>query len=215
MVLSVNDLRTTKAVKIPRALSWERTAEDVARELRHNPNVGQLRECRHVVVSLGTVGAVLMSREKGKTEPTFRLFYDPRYLEGDWENNPQWGRMMGYTTTLTAALVFTILANHAGEDWASSRSEPVTDRDLEDGIKLGVNAMRELYRSGYKCDETTCHCKDIKKDFEGYEYIKGYLYQFDYKDDDREEWKHAPALTFPNKGARVVSFQGLGEVVQR
>ena len=169
VVLSSNDLRATRAVQISRSLSWERTAEDVARELRYNPRLYLLQKCRHVVVSFGTAGAVLMSSNDGKGTPTLQLFYDPRVLEDDWEI-PQWGRMLGYTTTLTATLVRQLMLD-------LEKDEP----DLGKAIRLGINAMRELYRSGYRCCGSKCA-------------TLGYDYQ--YEDPDKA---HSPALVFPKK----------------
>jgi hypothetical protein len=84
VVTSADDLRSAAAVQIRRSLSWEQTAQDVARELLHNKNLATLQQCRHVVISLGTSGAVLMSnvdRKKGQ----LKLIYDPQCLESAWE----------------------------------------------------------------------------------------------------------------------------------
>ncbi|HXF41123.1 MAG TPA: ATPase, partial [Blastocatellia bacterium] len=57
VVMSVNDLRLTE-VQISRELSWERTAQDLAWELVHNPRVNALSHCAHVVISFDTAGAL-------------------------------------------------------------------------------------------------------------------------------------------------------------
>ena len=144
VVLPINDLRTNAPVLIPSRLSWESTAENLVHELRGNPVLSStLGQCKHVVVSLGTAGALVWSDGKDAT-----LHYDPRWLEGEWEN-ARWGRMMGYSVVLTAAIARrVVLAVEGGKAPA-----------LADGIDLGVNAMRELYRSGYRCRKT------------GYEYL--------------------------------------------
>jgi len=58
VVLNIDDLRTA-GLKMPPCLSWERTAEDLARALQSLKN-GQLQECGYVIVSLGSAGVVLM-----------------------------------------------------------------------------------------------------------------------------------------------------------
>jgi hypothetical protein len=50
VIMTVNDLRLSE-VQISRELSWERTAQDVAWELTHNPRINALSRCCHVVVS--------------------------------------------------------------------------------------------------------------------------------------------------------------------
>jgi len=59
VVMTLNDLRLSD-VKISRELSPERIAGDLARELPRHPAVNGLVHCVHVVVSLGTGGAVLL-----------------------------------------------------------------------------------------------------------------------------------------------------------
>ena len=64
VVMTLDDLRLSE-VKISRELSWERTAGDLAAELIRHPAVNGLVHCAHVVVSLQTGGAVLLSRRGG------------------------------------------------------------------------------------------------------------------------------------------------------
>nr|MBC7244253.1 ATPase [Chloroflexota bacterium] len=133
MVMTIDDLRLTQ-VQISRELSWERTAQDLFWELTNNPHVSSLSDCAYVVISLDTAGALLLSHlESGEVECT--LFFDPRFTEGGW--NVQYpGRVIGYTTCLTAGIAWQILHNPA---------EP----NLAQAIQNGVAGMRLLHQVGY------------------------------------------------------------------
>ena len=140
VVMTVDDLRRT-AVQISRELSWERTAEDLVRELVRNPYVNGLSHCAHVVVSLNTDGAVLLTkrptpgRPGDQTEPECSLFFDPHTIEGGWAQGHA-GSMVGYTACLTASIAQELLR---------SPERP----DLPRGIESGLRAMRTLHREGY------------------------------------------------------------------
>jgi len=151
VVMTVNDLRLTE-VQVSRELSWERTAQDLAWELVHNPNVNALAHCKHVLVSFDGAGAFLMSARtaaeqrqvKETTDPAerqdpgthrFRLFFDPEHIEATWKAAYP-GGVVGYTTCLTAAVC------------AELMRDPETPR-LERGIQSGLHALRSLHQLGY------------------------------------------------------------------
>jgi len=133
VVMSVNDLRLTE-VQISRELSWERTAQDLAWELVHNPRVNGLSHCAHVVISFDTAGALMLSRQP-KTTPRCRLFFDPKVIEGIWGQS-HLGGMIGYTSCLTAGVARQVMR---------SPDEP----DIDQGIQTGLGAMRKLHLEGY------------------------------------------------------------------
>jgi hypothetical protein len=135
VVLTITDLRRTE-VRISRRLSWERTAQDLVWELSYNPLIGSLTRCAHVVVSFGRAGAIRMSRgDKNKGAREFRLYYDPKRLEGDWEESSS-GKMIGYTITLTASIARELLLRPGAPD-------------LDQAIQSGVAAQRRLFEVGY------------------------------------------------------------------
>ena len=141
VVTTVNDLRRTE-VQISQGLSWERTAQDIAWELVHNPRVNGLARCACVVVSFYTAGAVLLSRlhAEGKaveerTGPKCLLFFDPKVIEGMWKQDHP-GGMIGYTTCLTAGITRQLML---------SSDCP----DIHQGIQSGLAAMRKLHLVGY------------------------------------------------------------------
>ncbi len=144
-ILTANDLRQTE-VQISQGLSWERTAQDVAWELVHNPRVNSLVRCAYVVLSFGTEGAALLSRPdpSGENQPSLatqcRLFFDPEAIEGTWiQNHP--GGMIGYTSCLTAGLVHQLMI---------SEDHP----DIPLGIQTGFSALRQLHLNGYEGEPT-------------------------------------------------------------
>jgi hypothetical protein len=142
-VMTINDLRLSE-VRISRELSWERTAEELAWELIHNPHVNALCHCAHVVVSLESGGALLMSSSREdqagvEKPPTCVLFYDPRVIEGTWADEHP-GSMVGYTSCLAAGIARQVMV---------AQDAPAIPR----GIQRGLEAMRELHLKGYGKDE--------------------------------------------------------------
>ena len=141
VVMTLNDLRLSD-VKISRELSWERIADDLARELVRHPAVNGLVSCAHVVVSLGTGGAVLLSRRGSVesqldrlVEPDCYVIFDPEAIENSWaEQYP--GSMIGYASCLTAGIARELLLNP---------DEP----DVRRGIRSGLAASRALHLQGY------------------------------------------------------------------
>ncbi|HEY5486518.1 MAG TPA: RyR domain-containing protein [Candidatus Limnocylindrales bacterium] len=141
VVMTLNDLRLSD-VKISRELSWERIAGDLVRELVRHPAVNGLVHCAHVVVSLGTGGAVLLSRLAqldGRLdrldEPDCHVFFDPESIENSWaEQYP--GSMIGYTSCLVGGIAREVLLNP---------DEPNVHR----GIRSGLAAARALHLQGY------------------------------------------------------------------
>jgi hypothetical protein len=144
-VMTVNDLRLSE-VQISRELSWERTAQDLAWEIVYNPRINSLSRCAHVVVSFGTAGAIIFSRNRGK------LLFDPAVVEGMWEQQFP-GKMIGYTACLAAGLTAQLLSN--------------TDApDVVQGIQNGLAAMRRLHLEGYGKRGTTAADADLHFPFD-------------------------------------------------
>ena len=140
-VMTLDDLRLSD-MKISRELSWERIAGDLARGLVRQPTVNGLLDCAHVVVSLGTGGAVLLSRPRtldGRLDwlgtPHCQVFFDPESIENSWaEQYP--GSMIGYTTCLVAGIARAVVLDPG---------QP----DLGRGIRSGLAAAPALHLQGY------------------------------------------------------------------
>jgi hypothetical protein len=146
VLMTIDDLRLSE-VQISQGLSWERTAQDIAWELVHNPRVNGFARCACVVVSFGPAGAVAISRldEDGNlapepAPPRCLLFFDPTLIEGVWEHDHP-GGMIGYGTCLTAGVARQLML---------SPDKP----HLPGGIQSGLAAMRALHLEGYNADDT-------------------------------------------------------------
>ncbi|MGD0795002.1 MAG: RyR domain-containing protein [Dehalococcoidales bacterium] len=132
-ILTAGDLRSSQ-VQISRQLSWERTAQDLVWELVHNPHVNTLAECKHVIVTFSTAGAILLSRKENfVTEAT--LFFDPYAMEGEWGRDHK-GYIVGYNSCLTAGIARELMLNSVKPD-------------VSKGIQSGIAAMRFLHIEGY------------------------------------------------------------------
>src|SRR5205823_13807116 len=98
--------------------------------------VNSLSHCAHVVVSLDTDGALLLSRRASpaarageEKRPRCRLFFDPKMIEGMWgEGHP--GGMVGYTSCLTAGIALQLMR---GPDGAAP--------EIGTGVQRGLAAM--------------------------------------------------------------------------
>lgn len=136
VVLSIDDLRG-REVQVSRALSWERTAQDLLWELVNKPDVNVLSRIAHTVISFGPAGAALVSRSPDPAQgPICTLHFDPESVEAAWDTGLV-GSVMGGTDCLTAALVREVLLDPA---------QPKLDR----GIGAGIAAARRLHRDGYE-----------------------------------------------------------------
>lgn len=151
VVVSIDDIRREQ-VLVTKGMSWERTALDLAFELQCNPAIKDLLRCRHLVISLGLEGALLVSQNSTQGR-SIQLIYDPQYLEG--ESNPGMaGTAVGFATCLTAAIarqlaVFGDLTNSTGAN-GDVKSAPVSEATmLLTGIRFGLNGMRRLRELGH------------------------------------------------------------------
>ena len=136
VIVSVDALREMD-VQISRGLSWERTALDLAWELLHNPRVNALGQARTLVVTLGTAGAFLLERRRGRQ--TSKLIFDPAVLEGEWRRNHP-GSMVGLTSVMTASL-------------AEQLTREQETQSLAEAVQRGLSAMRALHEQGYEATD--------------------------------------------------------------
>jgi hypothetical protein len=140
VVTTIDDLRQTE-VQVSRALSWERTAQDLLWELLYNPQVNALAQCAHLIVSLGAAGAVHLSpvslrdSDNGNASSTCRLFFDPKVIEGMWEAERP-GFVTGYTSCIVAAIAHQLIVD-------------AENPGIEQAIQSGLAALRALHQEGY------------------------------------------------------------------
>ena len=132
VITTVNDLRQT-AMQISRNISWERTAQDICWELTYNPHVNSLSRCAYVIVSFYAAGAILLSGKLARSRQPCSLI-PSRWRENGNASTP--GKVVGYTSCLTTAIVRQMMLNPDQPDFAQ-------------GIQTGMAAMRYLHAEGF------------------------------------------------------------------
>lgn len=139
VVLSANDLRQMDA-EISREISWERTVEDLDRELRENRELRPLTRCVAVVMSFDKVGAFVYSGYN-PSQARRILLYSPQLIEGAADED-EGGKVAGHTMCLTAGVVFELL--NAGSTGADAAVNAVVT-----GTLRGLAAGQALFDEGY------------------------------------------------------------------
>jgi hypothetical protein len=140
VVVPVADLRRVD-VRVSRGISWERTAEDLMRELTESAALASLRQARHVIVTLESEGAFWMTRTGDPAAPPrARLVFDPACMEGEWPRSVRAkGNAYGYHAVFSAALASRLIIDDAAGE----------DRAIVVGIERGLLAMRALRVLGH------------------------------------------------------------------
>jgi len=131
VVVSIDDIRREE-VRIAKAISWERAALDLVRELNTNSALRDLFRCKHIVINFNSDGALYVDNSKPK-KPKYRLIYDAKHMEGDWNNTID-GDVIGLMSCLTAGI-----ASQLG----------LGKPDIERGVESGLCAMRRLQLVGH------------------------------------------------------------------
>ena len=140
VVASVSDLRQAD-IRVSCGISWERTVQDLVRELMDSPALTGLRQVRHVIVTFSGEGALWMEQSAGPAmPPSFHLVFDPSCMEGEWV------RRIGATGNAYGfhALFAATLAARLAISAASGEPNP-----LDTGIERGILAMRALRVLGH------------------------------------------------------------------
>jgi RyR domain/ATPase family associated with various cellular activities (AAA) len=151
VVLGIGDIRREE-VNVSKALSWERTATELAWELSNNPTLAPLLNCRHLVVTFRSEGALWVSNGRQRQ---WRMVLDPANVEEEWEAGYP-ARVFGYLSCVNAS----IAAWLAAEDLVTlqirqktGKGKPtaneVQEEAMERGIKNGLAAMRTLQVAGH------------------------------------------------------------------
>jgi len=138
VILHIKDLRRAN-IRISQGIFWERTAQDLARELKESAALAGLRQARHVIVTFHREGALWMEREDGGGL-RFRLLFDPAHMEAEWtDKTVPAGNAYGFHAAFAAALAARYALSTKG-----------TERDwIEEGIERGVLAMRLMRAIGH------------------------------------------------------------------
>jgi hypothetical protein len=136
VVLPAEALRDRGAI-LPAGLSWDRTIDDLDRELAEGLSANDLGACGRVVVLFGLEGVGVYARPVGGPLEFVCFLYDPRRYEGAWSE--RWpGRMADRLSVLTAAVVRHLLRPQ--------------DNPLPVVLGRAVAAMRAHHQAGFGAD---------------------------------------------------------------
>jgi hypothetical protein len=147
VVVSASDLRQEE-VSIAEGLSWEHTAQDLLQELALNKSISDLTRCRHLIIGLGTDGALWLS-SRSDAPFRYRLVFDPGGLEGAWARSVK-GQVWGGMSCLVAAIVAELaMSDVAAASGGTSNGADEGEADIGGGIMRGLSAMRHLLQVGH------------------------------------------------------------------
>lgn len=138
-IVNINDLRKEEA-GITQGGSWERTITDIIIELEENDMLSGLKKCRHLIVEIGSEGALWF--DQGDKKKNVTVFFDPSCQEGEWLARLP-GDVHGKELCMTAGITARVIKKPGLPDIAA-------------GITSGLNAVRTLHAKGYDTSEKTC-----------------------------------------------------------
>ncbi|MCL5258293.1 MAG: ATP-binding protein [Firmicutes bacterium] len=138
-IVRAEDLRLSGMV-VSRRLSWETTAQDLYDAISRNV---MLKNCTHVVASLGLDAALLVSKSETDSGTTATLYYDPNNIEGDWEQQYRPAVMVGYQCCMAAGIAYEMIACENLSDTGK------VTKCIGDGVIAGVEAGRSLLKNGF------------------------------------------------------------------
>jgi hypothetical protein len=150
-IVSVNDIRRQDA-RISTKISWEQSALDLTYEISNNINLKDLQKSKYLVVTFQSSGAVFIINN-GNGSYEYRLVFDPRYLEDEWEEKRK-GSVIGRMSCFTAVLAAKLDLNNPGKNY-----------QLGDAIISGLQTIRGLFDVGYLYGnkEFKLNIKNIRK----------------------------------------------------
>lgn len=86
VIINADDLRA-KGVNISKGLSWEKTGLDFIWQMKNNPKLKFLANCKHLIVPLGLEGAIYFKNEK---KPSSRLYFLTYEFDSNFETKLGW-----------------------------------------------------------------------------------------------------------------------------
>ena len=143
VIVSAHELRKSFSARISTGLSWEETVEGLFRELRPQGTLYALTQCRHLVVSLESEGALWLNlpKELSFDKAEACLVYAASAIEGESAHNIE-GISFGFLSCLTAAVTWALTQNF---DDPHLSNNP----DLAMALARGLAAMKDLREQGH------------------------------------------------------------------
>lgn len=144
VILSADQLRQS-ASWIPADLSWEATLDGLLCGLRPGGALADLRECRHLVVSFESEGAVWLDLDKHSWH--LHLVYNPASIEPVRERQAPVSAF-GFLSCLTASIVWH-LARGVCEAENTDDASAFAAFDRHAALEAGLSAMKDLDERGH------------------------------------------------------------------
>ncbi|TAK17538.1 MAG: hypothetical protein EPO35_02860, partial [Acidobacteria bacterium] len=135
VIVTADDLRKAD-IRVSRGISWERTTEDLVREVMGHPSLVELRRARALIITLGVEGALIIGRGADGTFSS-TLCFDALCLEGEWP-----GATRDDPAAINAAFTAAVAARLA-------LSGGITGEALRSGVTRGLLAMRVMHLVGH------------------------------------------------------------------
>jgi hypothetical protein len=142
IMITLSNLRKSD-VRISSGISWEQTALDITCELRRNKKLSDLLVADHLIVMVGTSGALHFQNSEDKRKTEIDLVFDPFHIEGEWEESTP--LLPGSGSCFLAAF------SHSLAETCTSLN-PVPPLEIEKGIRAALIATRTFCRAGLSVD---------------------------------------------------------------
>jgi len=160
IITSIDEIRK-EDVLISKGVSWEQTALDLVYELSNNKAINKLLQCKRLIISLQSEGALYLEMDEFGEILKCRLLFDPENLESEWVTkfNIE-GGVFGLMSCFTAAITL-------GYQEAMVNGKFEKDLNMEDAITKALSIMRRYKIIGHGMDKRNpkfqfeCVCSEI------------------------------------------------------
>ena len=142
-IVNLSNLRKYD-IKVSSGISWEQTALDLAFELTNNFRLKELLKSSHVIVNIGSAGALYIKNGSDETKAEFQLIFDPKNMEGEWEieNGTSIGLGSAFTAGFTRKFIESRFEFYKKKE---NKSKSFTPK-IEDLIKAGLNLCESCFK---------------------------------------------------------------------
>lgn len=140
VIADAQHLRKSPA-RISAGLAWEESIENVIREIKTDGALNGLTQCRHLIVTFGSEGALWIdfsqNTAEGRLPPAARVdfVFSSSAIEGEHRQEIE-GTSFGFLSCLTAAVAWQISLNTNKPDFTAA-------------MEGGLSAMRDLREKGH------------------------------------------------------------------
>jgi hypothetical protein len=135
-------------VKVSKGISWEQTALDLAFELVTNKEINPLLKSHHLIVTIGSAGALYVKNGSKPERAEFQLIFDPENMEGEWEekSGSSIGLGAGFTAGFTREFIEGYFAFCADNE--NDTKEYKYFLKIDKMVRTGLNYIRTISKYG-------------------------------------------------------------------